>query len=187
MDGFVAFSCFCPHVGEPSFEAESHLCVCVSDYFGMPMAFFMFVALGFLHERLNSDMIADFHGLYQVMPRLSNILLVTFIFSTFYPIFLLGPTFMKGWGVPSLFHYGGVIAFMGLGALGIQLLRVHAALCLGPVTSTTVWGMKDVRREEWRLLCIAFVSVGLFVGWGFMRPSLLEMGCFSLVPHERGA
>lgn len=152
----------------------------------IPMVLFMFLALGFLHDRLSSDMITDFHGLYQVMPRLSNALLAAFVLSVLYPIFLLGSTFIKVVGAPQPFHFIGIIGLMGLGALGVQLLRVHAALCLGPVTSTTVWGMKDVKRGEWRLLCAVLLCMGVFMGWGLTPFSPLDFKLFPESFSERG-
>src|SRR5574337_3534 len=132
----------------------------------------LFLLVGVLYERRHTRLIADFGGLWQVIPAFSALFLIVALSSLGLPglngfvgefLILLG-SFAWAAHVPAggpLAHLVPVLATSGILFAAVYLLWMYQRVCFGEVTREANRGLSDLTGREWAVL----LRVLFFIVW----------------------
>src|SRR5574337_850260 len=132
----------------------------------------LFLLVGVLYERRHTRLIADFGGLWQVIPAFSALFLIATLSSLGLPglngfvgefLILLG-SFAWAAHVPAggpLAHLVPVLATSGILFAAVYLLWMYQRVCFGEVTREANRGLSDLTGREWAVL----LPVLFFIVW----------------------
>ncbi len=132
----------------------------------------LFLMVGILYERRHTRLIAEFGGLWRVIPAFSALFLIVSLSSLGLPglngfvgefLILLG-AFAWASGAPAahgLPYLVPVLATTGVIFAAVYLLWMYQRVCFGEVTADANRRLPDLTRREWAVL----LPVLLFVVW----------------------
>src|SRR2546422_1148903 len=122
----------------------------------------LFLMVGMIYERRHSRLIADFGGLWRVVPALSPLFLGVVLLSLGLPGLhrlvggvpvLVGALQRSGWPAP--------VAASGIIFAAVYLLWMYQRVIFGEVTRDANRGLKDLTTREWAVL----VPVVVLIVW----------------------
>jgi NADH-quinone oxidoreductase subunit M len=128
----------------------------------------LFLLVGMIYERRHTRLIAEFGGLWAVMPAFSGLLLIVSLSS-------LGLPGLNGFVGEFLILLGAfqvnrpaaVLATSGIVFAAVYLLWMYQRVALGPVTNEANRRLADLSAREWAVL----VPVVLFIVWIGVYPA----------------
>jgi len=130
----------------------------------------LFLIVGMLYERRHSRMMADYGGVWKVMPAMGGFFMVAALASLGLPglanfpgelLTLIGAYKAFGWAFAAPAAAGVVLA-------AIYVLNLYAKLMHGTVEHDEVRSMPDISRREAAILVpvtLMIVLLGVFPGW----------------------
>jgi NADH-quinone oxidoreductase subunit M len=128
----------------------------------------LFLIVGMLYERRHTRLIADYGGLWKVVPALSVVFLIVCLSS-------LGLPGLNGFVGEFLILIGGfqvdrlatVLATLGIIFAAVYLLWMYQRVCFGEVTREENRRLPDLSPREWAVL----LPVLLFIVWIGVYPT----------------
>ncbi|MBI4588882.1 MAG: NADH-quinone oxidoreductase subunit M [Candidatus Rokubacteria bacterium] len=132
----------------------------------------LFLLVGILYERRHTRLIAEFGGLWQVVPAFSALLMIVALSSLGLPglngfvgefLILVGAfawaANLSAAGPPA--YLVPVLATSGIIFAAVYLLWMYQRVCFGEITAEANRGLTDLTRREWAVL----LPVLLFIVW----------------------
>src|SRR6202158_3402388 len=128
----------------------------------------LFLMVGMIYERRHTRLIADFGGLWKVIPAFSVLFLIVCLSS-------LGLPGLKGFlgeflillGTFQVHRLAAVLASSGIIFAAVYLLWMYQRVCFGEVTSEANRRLADLSPREWAVL----LPVLLFIVWIGVYPT----------------
>jgi NADH-quinone oxidoreductase subunit M len=128
----------------------------------------LFLMVGMIYERRHTRLIADFGGLWKVIPAFSVIFLVVCLSSVGLPGLngFVGE-FLILLGAFQVNRLSAVLATSGIIFAAVYLLWMYQRVCFGEVTHEANRGLADLTPREWAVL----LPVLLFIFWIGVYPT----------------
>jgi NADH-quinone oxidoreductase subunit M len=128
----------------------------------------LFLMVGMIYERRHTRLIADFGGLWKVIPAFSVIFLVVCLSSAGLPGLngFVGE-FLILLGAFQVNRLSAVLATSGIIFAAVYLLWMYQRVCFGEVTHEANRGLTDLTPREWAVL----LPVLLFIFWIGVYPT----------------
>ncbi|HUM14137.1 MAG TPA: NADH-quinone oxidoreductase subunit M [Candidatus Nitrosotalea sp.] len=128
----------------------------------------LFLMVGMIYERRHTRLIADFGGLWGVIPVFSVMFLIVCLSSVGLPGLngFVGE-FLVLLGAFQVDRLAAVLATSGIIFAAVYLLWMYQRVCFGPVTSETNRRLGDLTPREWAVL----LPVLLFIFWIGVYPT----------------
>jgi len=128
----------------------------------------LFLMVGMIYERRHTRLIADFGGLWKVIPAFSVLFLIVCLSS-------LGLPGLNGFvgeflillGTFQVHRLAAVLASSGIIFAAVYLLWMYQRVCFGEVTSEANRRLTDLSPREWAVL----LPVLLFIVWIGIYPT----------------
>jgi NADH-quinone oxidoreductase subunit M len=128
----------------------------------------LFLMVGMIYERRHTRLIADFGGLWKVIPAFSVLFLIVCLSS-------LGLPGLNGFvgeflillGTFQVHRVAAVVANAGIIFAAVYLLWMYQRVCFGEVTSEANRRLRDLSPREWAVL----LPVLLFIVWIGVYPT----------------
>jgi NADH-quinone oxidoreductase subunit M len=128
----------------------------------------LFLMVGMIYERRHTRLIADFGGLWKVIPAFSAIFLIVCLSSVGLPGLngFVGE-FLILLGAFQVDRVAAVLATSGIIFAAVYLLWMYQRVCFGEVTHEANRGLADLTPREWTVL----LPVLLFIVWIGVYPT----------------
>jgi NADH-quinone oxidoreductase subunit M len=128
----------------------------------------LFLMVGMIYERRHTRLIADFGGLWSVIPAFSVLFMIVCLSSLGLPGLngFVGE-FLLLLGTFQVDRLAAVLATSGIIFAAVYLLWMYQRVCFGPVTSEANRRLTDLSPREWAVL----LPVLLFIFWIGIYPT----------------
>jgi NADH-quinone oxidoreductase subunit M len=128
----------------------------------------LFLMVGMIYERRHTRLIADFGGLWKVIPAFSVVFLIVCLSSVGLPGLngFVGE-FLILVGAFQVDRLSAVLATSGIIFAAVYLLWMYQRVCFGEVTHEANRGLADLTPREWAVL----LPVLLFIFWIGVYPT----------------
>jgi NADH-quinone oxidoreductase subunit M len=128
----------------------------------------LFLMVGMIYERRHTRLIADFGGLWSVIPAFSAIFLIVCLSSLGLPGLngFVGE-FLVLLGAFQVDRLAAVLGTSGIIFAAVYLLWMYQRVCFGPVASEANRRLRDLTPREWAVL----LPVLLFIFWIGVYPT----------------
>jgi NADH-quinone oxidoreductase subunit M len=128
----------------------------------------LFLMVGMIYERRHTRLIADFGGLWKVIPAFSVVFLIVCLSSVGLPGLngFVGE-FLILLGAFQVNRLSAVLATSGIIFAAVYLLWMYQRVCFGEVTHEANRGLTDLTPREWAVL----LPVLLFIFWIGVYPT----------------
>jgi len=128
----------------------------------------LFLLVGMIYERRHTRLIADFGGLWSVIPAFSAIFLIVCLSSLGLPGLngFVGE-FLVLLGAFQVDRLAAVLGTSGIIFAAVYLLWMYQRVCFGPVASEANRRLRDLTPREWAVL----LPVLLFIFWIGVYPT----------------